>query len=66
MPAPITTWREHLLEAAKGAQLSGESEGRLVGEFVLDLLDECASKELINASLDNIMEWAEALKRVPE
>jgi DNA invertase Pin-like site-specific DNA recombinase len=56
--------RQRLRLAAKAAAESGESEGRLVGEFIVELLDENdVTRPLVRSSLDNIIEWAQALRK---
>ena len=47
----------------KHAKESGTSEGRLIAEFVEDLVDDGADGPLIEASVMALSEWADMFRR---
>ena len=53
-------FKEKLTEVIAMAENSGEAAGRMLGEHLDDLHDE--SPDLVQAELDNVIEWAKNLK----
>ena len=54
---------------ARSAQDSGTSEGRMVGEFVLELLadtTDASAPAMIVACMEEVEQWAEMMRKAAE
>lgn len=53
-----------LRSLAQHAQNSGESSGRLLGEYVDEMLDDGSGAGTVAADMDALIEWAKRFKKI--